>query len=267
MLVLCWGLLFILIARLLPESLAEPRGFFLTSLLLFLLPAGALAALLYGIVLRPLRKFARAMERADYVELPGGGRWVRELQLMAAHYNSVLDSTSTRLEGQDRATQLDSLTQVANRSRLETELEVELRRAERYGSKFSVLFMDLDQFKQINERFGHLAGDQLLSEVADLILSRVRSADTVGRWGGDEFMILCRQTSISRAARLAESLRETLHNARFLDGQRCTISIGMTAQMPDDSLATLFGRAREALEEAKRLGRDQVFGRPISPGP
>lgn len=218
-----------------------------------------LAVVVRRLLTRPMQEVAAAMEQAEYVDLSRGGQSIRELQLIAAHYNSMLDGARARSRGLDRKAQVDSLTQLVNHSRLEAELEVEQRRAERYGNKFSLILLDIDHFKQINDLHGHLRGDEVLRTLADCMAARVRSADTLGRWGGEEFVVLCRQTSIQRAERLAESIRAVIEGAELPDGLNVTASCGVAGFQAGDSAETLFARADRALMQAKKAGRNRVM--------
>ena len=227
-------------------------------LLVVILMITGLAVAVRQLLARPLQNLAAAMEAAEYVELSRGGQSIRELQLVAAHYNSMLDGARAPSRTLHREAQRDSLTQLVNRSRMEAELEVELRRAERYGHKFSLILMDVDHFKQINDRHGHLKGDEVLRGLADLMGSRIRSADSVGRWGGEEFLVLCRQTSVQRAERLAEALRASIAEAHPSAGIQCTASFGVTGFNSADSADALFARVDRALQQAKQAGRNRV---------
>ncbi|MDI3317885.1 MAG: GGDEF domain-containing protein [Bacillota bacterium] len=130
----------------------------------------------------------------------------------------------------------DPLTGAFNRRFLEARLAEELARAERYGTPFALLFLDLDDFKRYNDRHGHLAGDRLLAELATLWRSTLRQADELFRFGGDEFVILLPETGRAEASEIATRLREGPRRA----GARVTISVGVAA-WPED------GRTPEAL--------------------
>lgn len=229
-------------------------------IMLVLLSLAVLTAFLFlrQTVARPLADAAHAMETWRPFRLRGGGHLIRELQLLASHYNSMLDGARSRIRGLGREARTDSLTQIANRGRLESELEVELRRNERYGTDFSLIFMDVDHFKQVNDRFGHLVGDRALRDLAKLLQERVRAADTVGRWGGEEFLILCRNTRLADAAALAEDLRNAIVDLEILDAEQCTASFGVATIREGDTVESLFTRADEALYRAKKNGRNRV---------
>lgn len=154
---------------------------------------------------------------------------------------------------------LDKLTGLYNRLKLDAVLEEELQRSKRYCNPFSVLLLDVDNFKQVNDCFGHLAGDRLLRELADLLRSRVRAADIVGRWGGEEFLVLCRETPLPEARLLALDLVQTIRERAFSVEVQITASLGVASYIDGDLRESLISRADKALYEAKRQGRDRVI--------
>ncbi|RLK48230.1 diguanylate cyclase with PAS/PAC sensor [Alkalispirillum mobile] len=157
-----------------------------------------------------------------------------------------------------RAATTDALTGLANRLSFEQLLEREYERARRYDCPLSLVMFDLDLFKDINDQHGHEAGDAVLRALAGLVLANVRTADTVARWGGEEFMILLPETGLRSAEILAEKLRERVAAHRFAHGDPVTASFGVSALREDDTRKDLLRRVDEALYRAKHLGRDRV---------
>jgi diguanylate cyclase (GGDEF)-like protein len=155
----------------------------------------------------------------------------------------------------------DRLTGLFNRIRIDEKLKAELLRSDRYGGTFSVILIDIDGFKPINDRFGHLAGDHVLRELAGLIDRDVRETDLAGRWGGDEFIIVLPETGMESAYALAERIRRDFSERRFdaTDGAEfpVTISCGIAEHRPGDTVVSLFERADQALYEAKKQGRNR----------
>lgn len=151
----------------------------------------------------------------------------------------------------------DSLTALANRRGIEEALEAELRRTHRYGGGFAVILIDIDHFKTVNDRFGHPAGDDVLRRFADLLHANSRATDSVGRWGGEEFLLLCPGADADAAAAHAETLRR-LVAAAFADDLAITASFGVAAAQPGDSLEAVVARADRALYAAKADGRNAV---------
>ena len=157
----------------------------------------------------------------------------------------------------------DSLTQVLNRRALTVRLVSEMDRSRRYDAMLSMLMVDLDHFKNVNDTMGHLVGDDVLREVAHLLLESVRSVDFVARYGGEEFVVVLPETALAGAVKFAERMRERIEHNSFASthgGVRMTASIGV-ASYPAPGVHTvddLFARADEALYRAKSAGRNQV---------
>jgi diguanylate cyclase (GGDEF)-like protein len=161
---------------------------------------------------------------------------------------------------------VDALTQVFNRAFMEERFGNEFARAERYGRHLSLVILDVDHFKAYNDRHGHLAGDQALREVADLLRYGLRNTDIVARYGGEEFVALLPEAPKDVAMRLADRLRQQVASHSFLYGQQqpegaLTISLGV-ATYPDDAaeLPSLLQHADDSLYRAKRAGRNRVCG-------
>ena len=157
-----------------------------------------------------------------------------------------------------RAALLDGLTGCWNRVRIEEILHQEMARLRRYGHPAALLMLDLDKFKQINDQYGHLAGDEVLRGFGRLLCTQIRATDVPGRWGGEEFIIVLPSSTFFDAVTLAEHLREHLSKLRFTFGAAITTSIGVAACRPADSVEEWIKRADLALYRAKINGRDQV---------
>ncbi len=154
---------------------------------------------------------------------------------------------------------IDSLTQIANRRRLDNRINDELARFARYHKSFSLIVLDLDNFKRINDNYGHDIGDTVLVEFATLLTKHSRKTDLVGRWGGEEFLIICPETQLGGAKSLAETIREATAQYPFTQINSATISLGVAECMKGDDLASLFSRADRALYQAKSDGRNRVI--------
>ncbi len=152
----------------------------------------------------------------------------------------------------------DPLTGTMNRTRIEERAAFELTRSDRYGDKLSLVMIDLDNFKMVNDTYGHLAGDRVLRGFCDIARNCLRSTDVLGRWGGEEFVALLPETGLKGAHFLAERLRTTLEALRF-DGEiAVTASMGVAAYRDGDELESLLGRADAAMYMAKQGGRNKV---------
>lgn len=156
----------------------------------------------------------------------------------------------------------DELTGIGNRRKIMADLHDEFKRSKRYGTAFSLLLLDIDRFKQVNDTYGHLVGDLVLQALTLRLLKLLRSVDRFGRQGGEEFVIILPATTLEDAQFVAERLRQQVrrHPIPTEQGEiAVTLSIGVTTYCPDDSAASdLLQRADLALYQAKERGRDRV---------
>lgn len=152
----------------------------------------------------------------------------------------------------------DCLTDSYNRRYFTQKLEEEIERARRNGNTFSLIMLDIDHFKSINDRFGHNAGDLVLKNIVELIKNRIRKIDILARWGGEEFVILLLDTTIKNAVRLAEELRESLSRMDIPGVGRVTASFGVSTYCSGDTADTLVNKADKMMYEAKAAGRNCV---------
>lgn len=168
---------------------------------------------------------------------------------------------ATLMDEQQRLATIDPLTGLMNRRSFVERLKVELARASRYGFALSVVLLDIDHFKTINDTHGHSAGDQVLSMLGELLRSGLRTCDLSGRWGGEEFVLALPNTGAAGAETPAERLRrqiEDLHAVHRGAVIPITASIGLTEYIPGEPLDGLIDRADRAMYEAKSRGRNRV---------
>lgn len=173
----------------------------------------------------------------------------------------VAERTSELIEKNKQLEQLavtDRLTGLYNRLKLDQVLDDELSRSRRYASSFALVLLDVDHFKSVNDTFGHPVGDQVLVEVARLLANGTRDVDVVGRWGGEEFLVICRDTEFDGAVVLAEKLRHTVAAHVFAVVGNKTASIGVTVVRTGDTIPLLMARADKALYRGKKNGRNRV---------
>lgn len=165
----------------------------------------------------------------------------------------------------ERLTVTDSLTGIGNRRHLTAVLDHELASARRSGLPLSVLLIDVDRFKQVNDTFGHQTGDAVLAQVAGIIVRNIRGTDAAGRWGGEEFIVACPGTTAQAGAAVAEKLRAAIAAHTFPTVGTITCSIGIAEWAEGETAGLLLARADAALYVAKGGGRNRtsVAGSPL----
>jgi diguanylate cyclase (GGDEF)-like protein len=170
-----------------------------------------------------------------------------------------LQQTQTKLE--ELAT-TDALTDLANRKQIMMQLRNQFKYYQRYRAEFSVLMIDVDHFKKINDTYGHLAGDAVLKQLAAIFLKSLRNVDSAGRYGGEEFLVIVTEPAGEKGRQAAERIRRAVNNYTFLyenSSIKVNISVGITTiSQQDENEKSLISRADKALYQAKRNGRNQV---------
>src|SRR3954468_2229893 len=206
-----------------------------------------------------LVKFAERIAGGDYtIEVPatGGG--------LDGRLGTAINTISASLaDTHDRAT-VDRLTGVANRQSLLAALFAEVERASRYERPLCVAFVDIDHFKAVNDTYGHASGDIVLRGVAQTVAENLRTSDLIGRYGGEEFMLILTETTVEEGARLGQKLRKVVERLRFsVEGNptlSVTISIGIVGGAGQQlRMDTLVRDADAAMYSAKSLGRNQTY--------
>ncbi len=155
----------------------------------------------------------------------------------------------------------DKLTGLANRQALDMMIQRDMAEHRRTDMGLAILLLDLDSFKNINDKYGHLAGDAVLRHVGSVIRSQLRDSDLLGRWGGEEFLLTLKRTDLQAATTVAEKIREAIEQTRESYGSETlsvTVSIGIALLRTDDTQDSLLNRADHALYAAKRAGRNCV---------
>lgn len=150
----------------------------------------------------------------------------------------------------------DPLTKALNRHTFHTAIEIAQEEHQRYQITAILFLFDLDFFKKVNDVHGHLAGDKILQEVSDIVHARVRKSDQFFRYGGEEFAILLRHTSLQNAAHLAEDLRSQIQDHKFYNDIKITVSGGLSEVQQGDDVNAWIDRSDAALYEAKSAGRN-----------
>lgn len=152
----------------------------------------------------------------------------------------------------------DPLTKLYNRRKIDKILATEIEQARRYNLSFSLILIDIDYFKKINDSYGHLVGDLVLQRLSKLFASNIRKTDMVGRWGGEEFLIISMEKDLKKVLIFVEKLRTLVDNHHFETVGNITCSFGVSHFTQDDSIDSLLRRADVALYHAKNAGRNCV---------
>lgn len=229
-------------------------------------PPGATSVAVTALAVGYLALYLLALTHGAYINATLATRLRRELKDSRAALQARLQEVE-RLQEQLREQALqDPLTGMFNRRYLDAFLERELARTRREGNPLTVMILDIDHFKQINDSHGHMAGDQVLRHVATLVKDTVRASDVICRFGGEEFLVVLPGTSLEGSVEIAHRLRERLEArpTRF-DGKsiHCTISIGVaTRALEVQGADDLISSADRALYSAKLGGRNSVVAAP-----
>ena len=158
----------------------------------------------------------------------------------------------------ERLAVTDQLTGIYNRKQLDHVLAKEIERSSRYEHSFSVIMVDIDKFKLVNDTYGHQVGDEVLKAMVTIMQERVRISDTLGRWGGEEFMLICPESELNSATLLAEEIRKIIEGTAFPTVGKKTASFGVATFHKNDKVEDVVKRADEALYQAKEKGRNRV---------
>lgn len=172
----------------------------------------------------------------------------------------VNQQLQVQLEENRKLAQTDALTSIANRYRLEQTLPQECERAQRFRQPLSLIAMDIDDFKTINDHYGHALGDAALVQVVERVLRFVRDGDLLARWGGDEFIVILPDTPLAEAITLAEKIREGLADLPAVGDFRVTMSFGVVQRFEEEQKTGLMARADQALYRSKIAGKNVISG-------
>ena len=152
----------------------------------------------------------------------------------------------------------DALTGLYNRGKIDESLEYEIQYCKRYKEEFGLIMMDVDYFKNVNDTYGHQVGDMILVEFANILKNNIRGTDIVGRWGGEEFIVICPKANLTKTKVVAEHIRNKIESFQFSKVKDQTVSLGVTVLQDNDSLGTILKRVDEALYKSKHNGRNCI---------
>ena len=199
-------------------------------------------------------KFEKAY---DYNQLIKWSSIIFGFILLILYRDYTLNKYNKQLE---KLATTDKLTQLFNRQKIDQALEYQKNTSDRYGQNFCIIIIDIDYFKNVNDSYGHLSGDSVLIEFASLLTQSTRSSDIVGRWGGEEFLIICPSSTQESTYILAEKIRRRISKYHFKQiKDNLTASFGIAEyRQPNQSIQTLVHLADQALYQAKNNGRNQT---------
>jgi diguanylate cyclase (GGDEF)-like protein len=201
---------------------------------------------------------------AGPTDLPTAVGELQQLKVQLQETQLALEMKRTELKAvlaqTDEVVHTDALTLLPNRRWIIADLQQQVTYSERYGAPLSISMVDLDYFKDVNDNFGHAAGDQVLRFIASEMRERIRKPDVIGRYGGDEFLVILPNTPLPAAAEQAARLCQQVSATPVLSGKeeiRVTLSIGLAQYKAGDDWRALLERADQALYQAKNSGRGQ----------
>lgn len=205
-----------------------------------------------------IRDVTHIMETQDFENRIQIKNAPAEVVVITQNFNSLLEIADQHIKEKDYIATSDALTGAYNRRKFIELFDRQLAQEERFQLGLSLIMIDIDNFKLINDNFGHSAGDTVLQELVSVIKTNVRPSDVFARWGGEEFLIMIPGGGNKAAKSLAEKLRHAIETHNFTGVPQTTVSLGVSEYSPGDNLKTLCNRADQALYAAKRLGKNQV---------
>jgi diguanylate cyclase (GGDEF)-like protein/PAS domain S-box-containing protein len=176
--------------------------------------------------------------------------------------NSSLLAMREKAAELEKMALIDPLTCIGNRRYADISLQNKISELKRYGWPFGVMFIDIDNFKRVNDSYGHAAGDEMLKRVAQEMYSNLRSFDFIFRWGGEEFLVIVTNIDKNRLRKSAERLRTMVQNTRLSLGKdiiQVSISIGGTMTLPEDTEKSIFGRIDAFMYDCKKAGKNKCI--------
>lgn len=199
--------------------------------------------------------------------LPWGLAFALISSLTAAFYGRSRQAIAALRASEQRFKEMsitDELTGLYNSRHFFNRLKAEIKRTDRYGHSLTLLMLDLDNFKQYNDAFGHLAGDSVLAETGNIIRMSIRSTDSAYRYGGEEFAVVLPESSAKETLYFAERIRKSFESEALVahpeDGLRVTVSIGVAQYIPGEEILGFVKRADQNMYAAKNAGKNRICG-------
>ncbi|RXJ97452.1 hypothetical protein CRV00_01060 [Malaciobacter molluscorum] len=208
---------------------------------------------------QPLEEFTTKIRKQDVqspqaIDLNIHWTDTNELLILKDSYNQMIQ----RLNKHKLLSITDKLTGLFNRLKLDESLNDEFNRSNRFKRSFGIVILDIDHFKRVNDTYGHQVGDQVIIQFAKILKENIRKVDTLGRWGGEEFMIICSETDLKGTIKLAQSLREIIRKYDFPGIGNLSASFGVSIYSGDENIDSVIAHADNALYKAKSNGRNRV---------
>nr|WP_158301039.1 diguanylate cyclase [Sulfurimonas denitrificans] len=175
--------------------------------------------------------------------------------------NMVKEKTKSLMEANQKLNNLaskDSLTNIFNRRIIDEFISKETIKSKRYNNSLALIMIDIDHFKEVNDKYGHQVGDEVILSLVDIISKNIRESDIFGRWGGEEFIILLPETNLNQATIVAQNIRKKVQEYRFDKVGQKTISLGVSEFNSNDDSTVFIKRVDDALYKAKATGRNRV---------
>jgi len=181
-----------------------------------------------------------------------------EIGILSRSFHTLLQTVKDKQIKTEKKAYIDGLTNIYNRNKFEEVFQEELQRVKRYKHPLSIALIDIDRFKNFNDTYGHLIGDEVLISMAQTVNSKVRGTDTFARWGGEEFILLFTETDIQTAENISFKLKELIQKVEHPIAGKITASIGLTQYIDGDTKESIFKRCDKALYLAKENGRNRI---------
>ncbi|MBC8238319.1 MAG: diguanylate cyclase [Helicobacteraceae bacterium] len=181
-----------------------------------------------------------------------------EIGTLSNMFKTLIEKVQAKRIETERKAYIDGLTGVYNRNKLDEIFKDEILRSQRYNNTLSIVLIDIDNFKSFNDTFGHLIGDEILIMMAQNVKIQLRENDIFARWGGEEFVILFKETSVAEAKIVSEKLRDKIQKTKHASAGSITASFGITEYIDGDTVKSILKRCDEALYRAKVNGRNRV---------
>jgi len=220
---------------------------------------------IYFIVLRPLQKLTRQAQILGTGNFDSPLTWTgsNEISVLGTTLETMRKSLSDSFNEIQKMATIDDLTGIPNRRAFISGIGRLLMLCKRHRKPLSIAMVDIDLFKKINDTWGHVTGDVVLAEFAELVSTKIRKSDLFARFGGEEFVLCMPETPIENAHILVEKIRETVEQHTFADELKITVSFGLAEFTESESLETLISNADLALYDAKQAGRNRISCWPI----